>query len=138
MTVKGSHRKIFSLLREEGNDKGNFTLSLVSSTTSGNDKGQDLVLTEAIRSMRKSKEHAVLKGDGIFGVYKLPSGYYLAIITKSTPVRDGAFPTTLSGEDVRQVDELTLMHIPSRDDSVNKRRGSLCSSCYRDVTKYAR
>ncbi len=107
-------------VKEEDN-KSNVKLSLVPSIASGQDKWQSKILSEAVSSIRKSKEHAVMRGDGVFGIYKLPSGYYLAIITKSTSVQDGAFPTSVSGEDVRRVDGLTLMHIPSRSGSANKR-----------------
>ena len=40
---------------EEGDNKGNLTLSLVPSTASGKDKRKSQILSEAVSSMKKSK-----------------------------------------------------------------------------------
>ncbi len=108
---KGTSNDEFFIATVERSLSGNYTLQLVSSSVSSGKKGG--ILKDAVESLKDRKEFNVLECDGLFGVYQLPSGYYLALITKSSKVgSDSAFPTMDS--DVREVDGLSLVHIPCR------------------------
>ena len=62
----------------------------------------------------QTKKHTIEKYDGLFGVYKLPSGYYLALIAGSAsietdPSKKGAFPEE---SQVREIQKISLLKVP--------------------------
>ena len=104
----------FFVVSAEQDPKGSHTLQLVRSSSFSGRKAH--ILKDAVESLKDDKEFNVIECDGIFGVYQLPSGYYLALITKSSAVgRDSAFPTYGSDTDIREIDSLSLVHIPFRN-----------------------
>jgi hypothetical protein len=114
----------FFIATTEQDATGNYTLQLVPSSSSSGRKAS--ILNDAVKSLQGQKEHAVLECDGLFGVYHLPSGYYLAVITKSSKVgSDSAFPTFGMDTDIREVAGLSLIHIPCHAQrNVNRNRNS--------------
>ena len=125
-----SRQEDFFIATTEQDATGNYTLQLVPSSSSSGRKAS--ILNDAVKSLQGQKEHAVLECDGLFGVYHLPSGYYLAVITKSSKVgSDSAFPTFGMDTDIREVAGLSLIHIPCHTQrNVNRNRNSSPAGTY--------